>query len=88
MNETVNRVIREHWDEVKYLLATHDFPELTVDVGRAIGRGHFNTGMYGFGPRNSVRHQTSFVRIRMRLTHRDPPQWFIETAFPIDLPNK
>ncbi|MCA9538852.1 MAG: hypothetical protein KC620_08185, partial [Myxococcales bacterium] len=88
MNDTVNRLLREHWEEAKYLLATHPRPELTLDAGRAIGQGFFNSGMYGAGPRAGVQHQTSFVRIRLRLLRRDPPDWFVETAFPIGLPSK
>ena len=86
MNRTINRYIEQNWESIRSDLALRGRHNASFDAGHRVGRGYYNKGMYGTGPRAAEYGETSLVRITIKLVEdSDPPEAFILTSFPAGL---
>ena len=84
MHNEINEYVRTNWETIRSDLAIGDSPhEAVINAGHRIGHGYYNSGMYGTGVRQAAYAETSWFKIRIRLTPgSDPPEPFIVSAFP------
>jgi hypothetical protein len=86
MNREINKYVRDNWNSIRDDLALDTYHDGVFDAGHRIGRGYYNKGMYGAGPRQAEYGETSLVRVRIRLVAgSDPVEPFVVTAFPAGL---
>lgn len=86
MNRTVNDYLKQNWETIRTYLAMDEEYNGSFDARHRVGQGYYNEGMYGAGPINSHYAETSFVKIRIRLTSgADLTKPFLVTAFPSGL---
>ena len=87
MTKTVRDYVRENWETIRSDLALAAEHESSFDVGHLVGRGYYNSGMTGIGPRAAQYGETSLVRIRIKLVPGShPPVPYVVTAFPAGIP--
>lgn len=86
LKHEVNAYVQQNWEMIRSDLAMQKLHLAFFDAGHRVGRGYYNKGWYGAGPREAVYAETSLVRIRIRIDENtDPPQAFILTTFPSGL---
>jgi hypothetical protein len=53
MNRAVNAYVLQNWEAIRSDLSISQIHEGTFDAGHRVGRGFYNNGMYGAGPREA-----------------------------------
>jgi hypothetical protein len=83
MNRAVNAYVKQNWEILRADLALRQFHEGIFDAGRRLGRGYYNSGMFGAGPRQARYGETSLCMVRVCLVPEpDSAVPFILSAFP------
>ncbi|XVU27043.1 hypothetical protein ACQPZJ_08380 [Actinoplanes sp. CA-054009] len=89
MTREVNEHVQQNWEAIRSDLAMKGLYEGTYEAGHRVGHGYYNSGMFGFGPRQAEYATVSRVVIRIRLAPgSDPPEPFVVTAFPSGFPTQ
>ncbi|SNY34580.1 hypothetical protein [Paractinoplanes atraurantiacus] len=89
MTREVNEHVQRNWEAIRSDLALKGFYEGTYEAGHRVGHGYYNSGMFGFGPRQAEYATVSRVVVRIRLAPgSDPPEPFLVTAFPSGFPTQ
>jgi hypothetical protein len=83
MNREVNAYVRLNWETIRADLALGQPHRGDFDAGYRIGRGYFNSGMYGRGPRRAQYGETTRFKVLIRLAPGLVPATpFILSAYP------
>ncbi|MBB4694636.1 hypothetical protein [Paractinoplanes abujensis] len=86
MNREINRYVQENWETIRQDLALTGRHRGGFDAHHRVGEGFYNKGMYGAGPREAEYGATSLVLVRIKTrTGSDPPELFVDSAFPSGL---
>ncbi|MGH2370970.1 MAG: hypothetical protein ACRDI2_22560, partial [Chloroflexota bacterium] len=86
MNDVTNEYLQRNWDTIRTDLLTKGHHRVRFDAGRRVGRGYYNSGMYGAGQRQAEYDETSWVQIAIELAPGGDPRIFIPTTFPTRRP--
>ncbi|MEV6600157.1 hypothetical protein AB0M36_25410 [Actinoplanes sp. NPDC051346] len=67
INREVDAYVRLNWETIRADLALGHLHKGDYDAGYRIGRGYFNSGMYGTGPRRARYGETTRFNVLIRL---------------------
>jgi len=83
LNQTVNRYLRNNWEQIRSDLAVSGEHANSFDAGQVIGKGYFNKN-YGQpgGPVSQGPAPTSMVFIAIKFVPGNPPSFYIITTYP------
>ncbi|MFI5955229.1 hypothetical protein [Cryptosporangium sp. NPDC051539] len=81
IDREVNAQLRRNWETIRIDLAARHFAESIFDVGRRVGRGYYNGGMYEASARRACYAETDLFLVRLRLAP-DSAVPFVLSTFP------
>jgi hypothetical protein len=86
LNQTVNRYLRNNWEQIRSDLALEGKHSNSFDAGQIVGKGYFNKnfGQPG-GSRNPISQGpavTPMVFIAIKFVPGNPPSFYVITTYP------